>query len=46
MAKIDFRVTSIFKIVIRICKKNVEFYAKTSFSTQKMSAHFLYFLFK
>ena len=30
MAKNDFRVTSIFKIIIRICKKNVEFCAKTS----------------
>ena len=30
MAKNDFRVTSIFKIVIRICTKNVEFCGKTS----------------
>ena len=30
MAKNDFRVTSVFKIIIRICKKNVEFWAKTS----------------
>ena len=30
MAKNDFRVTSIFKIMIRICTKNVEFSRKTS----------------
>ena len=30
MAKNDFRVTSIFKIIIRICIKNVEFCRKTS----------------
>ena len=30
MAKKDFRVTSIFKIIIRICMKNVEFCRKTS----------------
>ena len=30
MAKNDFRVTSIFKIIIRICMKNVEFCGKTS----------------
>ena len=29
MAKNDFRVTSIFKIIIRICMKNVEFCGKT-----------------
>ena len=29
MAKNDFRVTSIFKIIIRVCKKNVEFCGKT-----------------
>ena len=29
MAKNDFRVTSIFKIIIRICMKNVEFCRKT-----------------
>ena len=28
MAKNDFRVTSIFKIIIRICMKNVEFCRK------------------
>ena len=39
MAKNDFRVTSIFKIIIRICMKNVEL-------CEKMSVHFLYFLFK
>ena len=47
MAKNDFIVTFIFKIIIRICKKNVEFCGNTSkFFTQKMSVHFLYFLFK
>ena len=30
MAKNDFRVTSIFKIIIRICMKNIEFCRKTS----------------
>ena len=30
MANNDFRVTSIFKIIIRICMKNVEFCRKTS----------------
>ena len=30
MAKNGFRVTSIFKIIIRICMKNVEFCRKTS----------------
>ena len=30
MAKNDFRVTSIFKIIFRICMKNVEFCGKTS----------------
>ena len=30
MGKNDFRVTSIFKIIIRICMKNVEFCRKTS----------------
>ena len=30
MTKNDFRVTSIFKIIIRICMKNVEFCKKTS----------------
>ena len=30
MTKNDFRVTSIFKIIIRICMKNVEFFRKTS----------------
>ena len=29
MAKNDFRVTSIFKIIIRICMKNIEFCGKT-----------------
>ena len=33
MAKNDFRMTSIFKIIIRICMKKV--------FTQKMSVHFL-----
>ena len=43
MAKNDFRVTSIFKIIIRICMKNVEFCGKTS---KFLPVHFLYFLFK
>ena len=30
MTKNDFRVTSIFKVVIKICKKNAEFCGKTS----------------
>ena len=30
MAKNGFRVTSIFKIIIRICMKNLEFRGKTS----------------
>ena len=30
MAKNDFRVTFIFKVIIRICMKNVEFCEKTS----------------
>ena len=30
MAKNDFRMASIFKIIIRICMKNVEFCRKTS----------------
>ena len=34
MTKNDFRVTSIFKIIIRICMKNVEFW-KTSKSLPK-----------
>ena len=49
MAKNDFRVTSIFKVIIRICMENVELCGKTSYVfTQKMSlsVHFLYFLFK
>ena len=41
----DFRVTSIFKIVIRICMKNVEFCRKTSkFLTKRcLFVYFLYF---
>ena len=30
MSKNDFRVTSVFKIIISICKKNVEFCGKRS----------------
>ena len=30
MAKNDFRVTSVFKIIISICMKNIEFSGKTS----------------
>ena len=43
MAKNDFRVTSNFKIIIRICMKYVEFCGKTSWAfTEKMSVNFLY----
>ena len=30
MAKNDFRVTSIFKVIVRICTKNIEFCGKIS----------------
>ena len=30
MSKNDFRVASISKIIIRICKKNIEIFVKTS----------------
>ena len=30
MAKNDFRVTSVFKIIISICMKNIDFCGKTS----------------
>ena len=47
MIKNDFRVTSIFKIIIRISKKNVEFCWKTSkFLLKRHHVHFLYSLFK
>ena len=42
MAKNDFRVTSIFKIIIRICMKNVEFYRKTSTFLPKRSLFTFY----
>ena len=35
MSENDFRVTSIFRIIIRICKRNVEFCGKTSKSLPK-----------
>ena len=45
MAKNNFRVTSVFKIIIRICMKNVEFCRDTSkFLPEKLSVHFLYFI--
>ena len=44
MANNDFRVTSIFKCIIRICMKNVEFYRKTSkFLTKRCL--FIFFIF-
>ena len=44
MSKNDFTVTSIFKIIIGICKKNDKFCRKTSkFLPKKKSVHFLYF---
>ena len=45
MSKNDFTVTSIFKIIIGVCKKNDKFCRKTSkFLPKKKSVHFLYFL--
>ena len=35
MSKNDFKLTSIFNIIFRICKKNVEFCGKTSKYLQK-----------
>ena len=45
MAKNNFRVTTIFKIIIRIYMKNVEFREKhlSFYPKEKMSVHFLYF---
>ena len=51
MTKNDFRVTSIFKVIIRICMKNVEFWGKTSkflpkrFSSFPVFSLFFVFLF-
>ena len=46
MAKNDFRVTSIFKIIIRICMKNVEFCGKTSkFLPKKCPCLFIFCIF-
>ena len=47
MAKNDFRVASIFKIIIRICIKNVEFCRKASKFLPKRCVfiHFLYFFY-
>ena len=43
MAKNDFRVTSIFKIIIRICMENVEFCGKTSkFLDERCLRHCLF----
>ena len=44
MAKNDFRVKSIFKIIIRICMKNVEFCTKTSTFLPKRCV-FIFYLF-
>ena len=44
MAKNHFRVTSIFKIIIRICMRNVEFYRKTSTFLPKRCL-FIFFIF-
>ena len=48
MAKDDFRLTTIFKIFIISYKlsKMLSFVRKHQVLTQKMSVHFLYFLFK
>ena len=43
MAKNDFRVTSIFKVIIRICMKNVEFCGKTSKFLSKRCSFPVYF---
>ena len=42
MAKNDFRVPSVFKIIIRICMKNVEFCGKTSKSLPKRCLFIFY----
>ena len=44
MANNNFRVTSIFKIAIMICKENVEFCGKTSKSLPKRCL-FIFFIF-
>ena len=48
MSKNDFRRTFIFKVIVMICKKHVEFCRKTStyVFTQKIPFNFLYVLFK
>ena len=43
MVKGDFRVTSIFEIIIRICMKNVEFCGKTSMFLPKRCL-FIFFI--
>ena len=47
MTKNDFRVTSIFKVIIRICMKNVEFCGKTSklLSKRCLFISFIFFIF-
>ena len=42
MAKNDFRVPSVFKIIITICMKNVEFCGKTSKSLPKRCLFIFY----
>ena len=37
MAKNGFRVTSVFKIIVRICKKNVEFCEKSFYEKDDCS---------
>ena len=46
MAKNEFKVTSSFKIIIKICKKTIQFCGKTfKFLPNRCPVHFLYFLF-
>ena len=46
MAKNEFKVASIFKIITRIFKKKSFVGKHPNIHNQKMSVHFLYFLFK
>ena len=45
MAKNDFRVASIFKIIIRICMRNVQFCRKTSKFLPKRCLFIFFFFF-
>ena len=45
MAKNDFRVTFIFKIIIRICKTNVEFCGKTPFYPKDVCSFSVFFIY-